>query len=208
LVFEMSNRQDIYEAITDQVIAAIERDKIPLARGYTVFNAEQCEGLPERFYVKPEPAGTPDAENDKAEQLIAASECPINYGGSRACYSPSADQISMPPRESFKSWAGFYTTVFHEMGHATGHKSRLDREFGAEFGNHTYSREELVAEFTACFLASHCDFARETFGNSVSYLKIWVSKLREQPRMLAQAAQKSQKAADRILGAAGQELAA
>ena len=180
------------------------KNKIPMARGYTVFNADQCDGLPERFYCPAEDAADQekvDEENAEAEALIAASEARFIHQGTRACYSPSTDTIKMPLRETFKSWAGYYTTAFHEMGHSTGHSDRLNRKFGAEFGNHDYSKEELIAEFTACFLAAHCDFSRETFGNSVSYLKIWVSKLREQPRMLAQAAQAAQKAADRILGA-------
>ena len=176
------------------------KNKIPLMRGYTVFNAEQCEGLPSKFYVTPEEAAEqikPDATNTLAETLMAASECPITHEGTRAFYAPNPDAITLPPPETFKSWAGYYTSAFHEMGHSTGHKSRLDRDMAAKV--HTYAKEELVAEFTACFLSAECGFARETFGNSVSYLKVWVSKLKEQPKMLAWAAQAAQRATDRIL---------
>jgi len=188
---------------------------IPMARGYTVFNAEQCEGLPKEFYVEVEeasPQAKEDAPNGAAEAILEASACPITHTGVQAFYQPSTDSITLPPRETFTSWAGYYTTAFHEMGHSTGHKSRLDRFKGEDmsFGGHSYSFEELVAEFSACFLAAECGFARETLGNAISYLKIWVSKLKENPRALAQAAQRAQKAVDLILGtvAKGSEEAA
>ena len=198
-----------WKLIDDKSKGAKKGDKVPLARGYTVFNAEQCEGLPAKFYVEPEEAteqDKPDAQIESAEALIASSEVRIRHEGTRAYYRPSTDSITLPPRVFFKSWAAYYSVAFHEMGHATGHQSRLDRDVANVFGSHDYSKEELVAEFTACFLAAHCDFAKATLNNSASYLRIWVSKLREQPRMLANAAQQAQRAADRILAQAGQEL--
>lgn len=197
-----------WKLIDDKSKGAKKGDKIPMARAYTVFNAEQCDGLPERFFAEPTKQDKPDARVDAADALMAASECPIKHEGTHAYYRPSTDTITLPPRAFFKSWAGYYSVAFHEMGHATGHESRLDRDIGNVFGSHDYSKEELVAEFTACFLCAHCDIIKHTLDNSARYLRIWVSKLREHPKMLVQAAQRAQKAADRILGAAGQELAA
>lgn len=112
----------------------------------------------------------------------------------------------MPKREAFDSAEHYYTTRFHEMGHSTGHASRLGRD-GIKnfdrFGSHQYAEEELVAEFTACFLAAEAGIERTVEGSSASYLKNWASKLRDDPKLVVFAAQRAQKAADLITGRAG-----
>lgn len=126
----------------------------------------------------------------------------LKHGGDKAFYMPSRDTIQMPKREKFEGNSEYYSTLFHEMGHSTGHKARLSREgvTGMNFfGSHEYSKEELVAEFTACFLCSHVGI-EDTRENSAAYLKNWVSALKDEPRMLVQASGLAKKATEYILG--------
>ena len=187
-----------------------------LIRTYRVFNVEQCEGLtlPKKFQI-PEPGE--DEGDDVEETTIQIDEraegvlttyleregLSMKHGGNRACYSPGGDWIQMPKREDFTDSSEYYSTAFHECGHSTGHKSRLDRDSLTKvsmFDRHTYSREELVAEFCAAFLCGVTGVAlAETTENSASYLKIWASKLRDEPKLLINAAAAAQKAADYIL---------
>jgi antirestriction protein ArdC len=179
--------------------------KSVMAREYVVFNVDQCDGL--EFPVVELPVKT-DEINAQAEALIAAAPCAISYGGDRAYYRPSTDAIQIPSREFFKGHAEFYTVAFHEMGHATGHATRLNRDgisLFDGFGSHQYSREELVAEFTACFLAGQCGFDRTTLDNSAAYLKCWAAKIKDEPGIIAEALQAAQKAADSLLAAAEAE---
>jgi antirestriction protein ArdC len=182
--------------------------KQPLLRYYTVFNGEQCDNLPTKYAT---PTATVRAFQpiERAESVIAAWEGKpvIKHMGGRACYSPSSDTITMPVRESFNGNGEYYSTLFHECVHATGHPTRLAREEMGKgaFGSHEYSKEELTAEMGAAILASYCGI-ESTMGNSVSYLSHWLSKLKSEPTWLVSAAGKAQKAADMILGiTAGQE---
>ena len=102
---------------------------IPFMKGYTVFNVEQIEGLPERFYVKLEPRGETVQRIERAESFFAATGAEIIHGGSRACYIPSRDQLHMPCIDCFKDAESYYATVAHEAAHWTKHPSRLDRDF-------------------------------------------------------------------------------
>lgn len=171
--------------------------KVPLAREYTVFNVAQCEGL-ELAPIASVPAA-PSDRVEAAESLLAAPICAIRHGGDKAYYSPMHDYVQLPERGQFRTLADYYTVAFHELGHATGHTSRLDRTFGASFADHKYSREELVAELCACMVAASTGVQRSTLENSAAYLKIWAAKLKDEPRLLIDAAQAAQKAADYVL---------
>lgn len=125
----------------------------------------------------------------------------LDFGGNRACYIPSRDHIQMPNKEVFEGVDEYYSTFFHEMGHSTGHQTRLNRKGITEFdgfGSHQYSYEELVAEMTAAFLCAHAGITN-TVDNSVAYIKSWSKKLKEDKKMILQAASQAQKAADYIL---------
>lgn len=190
--------------------------KIPFARTYTVFNVEQCEGLPLTLPEAVPPAGGFDpilAAEALWESMPQRPE--LVYGGDRACYSPSFDQIKMPPRGAFESAEGFYETLFHEAGHATGHTSRLHRKelmAGSHFGGQDYSLEELVAELCAAFLCAEAGIDQAVLTNQAAYLQGWMEKLRMDPSAFVTAAARAQKAADFILGrrvrGADEELAA
>jgi antirestriction protein ArdC len=177
--------------------------KIPFARTYTVFNVEQCEGLTLTL-----PEAVPPAEDFDSIQAAEAlwesmpQRPELVYGGDRACYSPSFDQINMPPRGAFESAEGFYETLFHEAGHATGHTSRLHRKelmAGSHFGSQDYSLEELVAELCAAFLCAEAGVDQAVLTNQTAYLQGWLEKLQKDQSAFVTAAARAQKAADFIL---------
>lgn len=170
------------------------------ARAFTVFNVQQCEGL-DLPVVEPGDASL----DHRAEALVSnylASGPRVAYGGDAACYIPALDLVRMPERVSFTGTAEFYSTLFHEIGHSTGHASRLARDLSGLRGSHDYSREELVAELTAAFLCGMAGVSNEdSLANSAAYLKGWASKLREEPDVLVWASSRAQKAVDFIVGA-------
>ena len=124
-------------------------------------------------------------------------------GSDRAYYQPGTDSVVVPCRAQFPQCAEFYSTLFHELVHSTGHKSRLDRFSGPgnhSFGGQEYSKEELVAEIGAACLNSICNIETpDSFANSASYIQSWASKLREDRKMIVSAASRAEKAVNLIL---------
>lgn len=174
------------------------RDKYFMLRYYTVFNVTQCEKLD---YPKPEiKEFNPILECEKMIQ--GYMDCPeITYGGDRAFYSPTFDKITMPDKGVFHSSEEFYSTIFHEMVHSTGHEKRLNREGitnPIKFGSHDYSFEELIAECGAAFLCGHTGIHNKTIENSAAYIQSWVKKLQNEPKWIVEAAAKATKAVDLI----------
>ena len=176
-----------------------EAKKIPLLRIYHVFNAAQCDGL------KDAPAVTEEIGTVKPAEIVAGMPQPpvIKHGMSKAFYSPSADIVAMPDRERFDSEAGYYATLYHELVHSTGAKSRLNRSTlteSAGFGSDPYCKEELIGEMGATFLCGHAEIIERTIVSSAAYLNGWLERLRHDKMLLVQAAAQAQKAADFILG--------
>jgi antirestriction protein ArdC len=177
-----------------------------LLKFYTVFNLEQCDEHVVDYVNRAKaealaklPEFNPIAE---CERIVEGYDVTTKHdGGNRAFYNIVTDSIHLPKRKTFDSPEHYYTTRFHEMGHSTGAAHRLDRK-GLKLirDRHDYAEEELVAEFTACFLAAEAGIVRTVENNSASYLKSWASKLRDDPRLVVYAAQRAQKAADLILG--------
>lgn len=178
-------------------------EKFPMLRYYVVFNADQVEGLPSDAYgdIK----GNLDFKPIEAcEKIIEGyrTKPEIKHEKNQAYYVPSLDYVNMPKKENFKSIAEYYSTLFHELTHSTGHKSRLDRnldDIGA-FGDEVYSKEELIAEFGASFLCGIAGIENNTIRNSAGYLQGWLNKLRTDDKLLIASANKAQKAVDYILG--------
>lgn len=171
-----------------------------LLRYYTVFNVEQCEGFEDKI---PELKKREFHPVEDAEAIIAnmPNRPAINYGGNKAAYSPSLDSVMMPKKEQFKSDNEYYSTIFHELVHSTGHSSRLNRNEVMDlnfFGSHEYSKEELTAEMGAVFLCNEVGI-ESTLDNSLSYLKSWLEKLQDDTKLLIVASGKAQKASDYIL---------
>lgn len=175
-----------------------EREKIPMLRFYYVFNAAQCEGL------KNAPTPTLEAPATKPDEIIAAmpQRPEIKHGMTLACYSPSADTVSMPDRARFNKDAGYFATLFHELIHSTGHPSRLNRSTLAEsagFGSNPYCKEELVAEMGAAFLCGLAGIGETVLENSAAYVQNWLERLQNDRKLIVQAAAQAQKATDFIL---------
>lgn len=179
--------------------------KIPMLKHYNVFNVDQCE-LPEgKVPAIPEAPSNEFTPIQLCEQLIDNMPSPprIVHPGMQPCYQPRVDVVKMPKPELFDGAAEYYSTMFHELTHSTGHESRLKREGitnPARFGSHRYSKEELVAEMGAAFLCGHCGIENATIDNSAAYLRHWLEVLKSDSKMVIQAAGAAQKAADYILG--------
>ncbi|BBD10107.1 ArdC family protein [Desulfovibrio ferrophilus] len=176
--------------------------EIPMLRYYTVFNAEQIEGID--FPSTEEKEQTPDfTPIDTAQQIIDAMPCrpEITHMEASASYSSTWDRVNLPKPELFESETEYYCTAFHELVHSTGHETRLNRVEGmnSEYGDHSYSKEELTAEMGAAMLCAEAGILMHTEKNSAAYLKGWSRKLRNNPRWLVQAASQAQKAVDLIL---------
>ncbi len=174
----------------------IERE-IPFLKGYTVFNVDQIEGLPEHHYGKPEPKFTPVERIDHAEAFFAATGADIRYRGGRAYYAQEADYIQVPPIESFRDAESFYATLAHETCHWTKHPSRLERDFGRKtWGDEGYAREELVGELGAAFLCADLELAPEVRDDHASYIATWLTAMKSDNRAIFQAAAHAQRAVE------------
>jgi antirestriction protein ArdC len=186
-----------------------EPKKAVVMRYFTVFNADQADWENEApKYQAPETRQSVEII-ESAQKIVdtyfSREAVTLAFGGDRAYYSPSADAIQLPKQESFTNDNSFYATAFHEMGHSTGHKSRLNRDGVVEnhyFGSELYSEEELVAEFTSAFLSSETGVLPETINNSASYIASWLKALKNDPKMLVKAVGRAQKATDYILNGA------
>ena len=185
---------------------------IPFLRYSTVFNQAQIEGIE---FPAPEDVETFDhSPIEECERIIAGMPNPptIKITGGQPCYVPVLDEVRMPALEQYKTPESFYKEHFHELAHATGHKSRLDREGvtdGARFGSEKYGKEELIAEMAAAFLAGHAGISvDEQLNDSASYLGSWIKTLKGDPKLAVQAASAAQKAADYVLGVVAKDESA
>ena len=178
----------------------IERKSI-LLRYYTVFNVEQCEGI-----ASPDATSAQSNPIEECERIVRQMPNPpaMEQDG-RAWYRPSTDTVGMPSRNAFNSAEEYYSTLFHELTHSTGHTKRVGRD-GIEklntFGSESYSKEELIAEMGAAMLCGVAGIERKTLSNSAAYLKSWIDVLKSDSRMVVSAASQAQKAADYIQGGA------
>lgn len=178
-----------------------------LLRYYTVFNVEQCEGVDTLLPQASALPGNPLPPIPSAERIVAKyKNGPVirEVPGDRAFYRPSTDSVTMPERGQFKSQAEYYSTLFHELTHSTGHADRLKRTTLLDshfFGDQEYSREELIAEMGAAFLCGEAGIDNEAaLKNSAAYIDGWRKKLRGDSKLVVIAAAQAQKAADHILG--------
>ena len=185
-----------------------EVKEVPFLRYYNVFHIDQCEGVTAKHTSE---VRFPDG----AEVLEAAQEIVYDYlgregvklshsEGDRAFYRPSSDEVVLPIRKQFVSTAEYYSTVFHELTHSTGHPSRLNRlNRAAFFGTEDYSKEELVAEIGAATLVNHVGLETDhSFRNNAAYIQNWLQVLKDDKRFIVSAAGKAEKAVNLILGTA------
>ena len=175
----------------------------PIIRYYHVFRVEDCEGLE----LKPIKAdeGKPSSI-EAAEAIVMGMQSRptiIEKSSGEAYYCPSTDTVQIPSRNQFPRIEEFYSTLFHELTHSTGHADRLGRKTltaAAAFGSAEYGKEELVAEFGASFLCGAAQIDNTTIKNSASYIAGWKKAIKADSKLVLQAAGMGQKAADYILG--------
>jgi antirestriction protein ArdC len=167
-----------------------------LMRGYRVFNVSQCDGLPDRLTTVEKRETVADPEFDSWVRRTGAKL----KTGDKACYTPALDAITMPPRSDFKSSAHYSATILHELGHWTGHESRLNRDLNNRFGDQGYAAEELIAELTSAFLCA--DMGINGDLRHAGYVESWLKLLRNNKRAIFTAASQAQKAADFLKEAA------
>ena len=169
---------------------------VPFLKRFTVFNVEQCEGLPP--HIAPAPALVPPTDVvPEAERLIAASGARIREGGGEAFYHRGEDFIRLPPRGTFLTPADYYCTALHELGHWTAHPFRLARDLQHRFGTSAYAREELIAELTSAFLCAHLNIMPQI--RHADYLANWLQILKDDSRAIFHAASRASKASDFLL---------
>lgn len=173
-------------------------------RYYSVFHLSQVEGVDPRWaVVRPASGLKPDAAADAIIQDYKdRSGITLRITESdRAFYQPSTDTVVVPKLSQYQKQEEFYSTLFHELTHSTGHHSRLDRITDiAAFGDHEYSKEELCAELGAAFLVNHCGLeTSSSFRNSAGYIQGWLSALKNDKRLIVSAAGQAEKAVNLIL---------
>jgi antirestriction protein ArdC len=174
-----------------------ELQKIPFLKQYSVFNANQIEGLSEAYYATPAPNATnPEQRVEQLEQFFANTKARI-ITGTEAVYYLSGDKIEMPPFECFNNAAAYYSTLAHEITHWTRHPTRLNRDFNRKkWGDEGYAKEELVAELGSCFLAADLGIAPIPQEQHSAYIQSWLKVLKDDKRFIIQAAAFANKAAE------------
>lgn len=178
-----------------KVLVTLERPRVFYA---TVFNAEQVDGMPPREVVKEKKQSWNASE--RAEHILAASGAKITHvNGDRAFYRPSTDSITLPERSQFKEAESYYATALHELGHWTGHPSRLDRDLSNPFGSVGYAKEELRAEIASMILGDELGVGHDP-SQHVAYVENWVQVLKEDPMEIFRAAADAEKIQNFVLG--------
>jgi antirestriction protein ArdC len=187
-------------------LTAINNDDKPLTRMvpkvHTVFNVDQTEGI--EF---PEVASLIKSEHERieaCEQVVANMPNPprLITNGSQAFYTPVSDTVVVPSLQSFNQAESYYSTLFHELAHSTGHQTRLNRRELTDtdgFGKATYAKEELTAEMTAAFLCAITGIQQSTIVNSAAYIQNWLKALRNDKTLVIKAAAQAQRSSDYIL---------
>jgi len=174
----------------------VEAD-IPFLKEYTVFNAEQCEGLPQHFFTLAQQPNEKIERIERAETFFANTKADIRNGGNQAYYASNLDYIQMPPLEAFRDAESHAATLAHELTHWTKHQSRLNREFGRKrWGDEGYAIEELVAELGAAFLCADLNITPDIREDHAAYIGHWLKILKDDKRAIFTAASHASKAAE------------
>ena len=174
-----------------------EPKQVAFLKRFTVFNVAQCNNLPERMIRDAPPLPTRELV-PLAEDLIQATGADFRIGGNRAFYCPREDYVAVPPQPTFQYPIDYYRTALHELGHWTGHASRLGRDFSGRFGTQGYAREELCAELASAYLCASLSI--QPTVRHANYIGSWLEVLRSDDRAIFRAASLASKAADFLLG--------
>ncbi len=176
--------------------------QVPMLRYYNIFNIEQTDIEWQKPKAKKKTNFEVVATCENILSKMPLGMPKVVHQQQRACYYPEADYINMPKKETFVNSPSYYSTLFHEYSHSTGHSKRLKRSGIMErhhFGSCDYSKEELIAEISASFLNAEACILHHQIDNSVAYVKSWLNALRNDPKLIVTASGKAQKATDYIL---------
>ena len=191
-----------------KMIESVEKDgtkkKTPFLKYFNVFNLKQTEGIDEKKIPETEAFDHEFNSIAAADRIIYEwKDCPkIKWDADHAYYSPSADTVCMPNQRTFFHDEQCYSVLFHELTHSTGNVKRLGRHAkmnDLNFGSHSYSQEELVAEMGAAYLCGMCGIEQQTLPNSTAYIQSWIRTFKNDPKVLIIAAAQAQKAVGYIL---------
>ena len=209
---EKSTIAIFYKSYTKEVETPDTGEKSDEARrvlkAYPVFNADQVEGLPERFH----PAVTldlvePEGREAELDAYFAAIPVNLRHLGCEAYYEPTTDRVTMPPASLFSGFDHYYATLAHELSHWTGHSSRLARDLKNRFGTAAYAAEELVAELSSAMLGAELGLPVTHLDSHASYIEHWLKLLREDDRAILTAAAKAEEASSLLLKLGGRTIA-
>lgn len=174
-----------------------EAQAVPFLKRFTVFNTDQCDGLPADIATAA-PMPLPGMIEPQVEALIKATGIDFRIGGHRAFYMPAEDYVQVPPPAAYFEPINWHRTALHELGHASGHPSRLNRDLGGSYGTKKYAFEELIAELCAAFSCASLGIVPTVRHGD--YIGSWLEVLREDNRAIVRAASQASKAADYLLG--------
>lgn len=184
-----------------------ETDKMfPIITWSTVFKVSQCDGIEQKFHTDADTLY--DFDPDKTADEVADGYITregitlVQKHCNKACYSPTLDTVTLPLPEQFRDSSEYYSTLFHELTHSTGHERRLNRIIKtAAFGSDDYSAEELVAEIGSASILATLGIEDDTsFRNSAAYVQNWLKALKNDKRLIVTASAKAEKAIKLILG--------
>ncbi|TVO39904.1 ArdC family protein [Vibrio algivorus] len=187
---EKGTRIFFYTKVEKKDVVTDEDKSYSVIKTYTVFNADQVDGLNNQSISHAQPSLVNAMDIDA---FLAATGASVVENGLKAFYRPSTDQIVLPFRHRFNCPADFEATALHELTHWTGHKKRCDRKLGNEYGSKDYALEELVAELGSAFLMAEMG----TFSDNLqheSYIASWLQALKNDKRYVFKAASMAQKA--------------
>ena len=203
-IFYKSYTKEIEAPETGEKSGEVRR----VLKAYPVFNADQVEGLPERFH----PAAAfdlvePEGREAQLDAFFAKIPVSLRHQGDEAYYEPTPDRVTMPPEHLFAGFDHYYATLSHELSHWTGHSSRLDRNLKNRFGTAAYAAEELIAELSSAMLGAELGLPVTHLDSHASYIEHWLKLLRDDDRAILTAAAKAEEAAGLLLRLGGRGLA-
>ena len=180
-------------------------ESTPVLRYFNVWEVSQCDGIERKYERKHNENPKPVEEAERiVSEYFSRESCTLEIEESdRAYYNPVQDLVHVPQLSQYEEASEYYSTLFHEMTHSTGHPSRCSRKVTgmASFGSESYSKEELVAEMGAAFLINTAGLDTEkAFRNSAAYIQGWSKKLRDDKRLFVNASAKAEAAVNYILG--------
>ena len=195
-VFYKSWRREVEDEETGDARADTRR----VVKSFTVFNACQIDGLPERFFPAPKALPEPTARDRELDLFFSSIPARLRHFGDEAYYRPVPDDITIPEPAAFRDLDHYRATLAHELAHWTGHASRLARNLDGRFGSDAYAMEELIAEIAAAMLGAELGLPVAHLDHHASYVASWLKVLKADSRAVLTAAAKAEEACSLLLG--------